>query len=115
MASEVILEKRMADETKTTEKKRKKKEKKKVLEWKVLENIQLSEFEDDKKFGPENFKIVALLGVGSQGRVYLVNLIGTELYYAMKVFKKVDILTNQKVKLIFKIFTQNYSNIQIIK
>ena len=52
----------------------------------------------DIEIGPESFKVISLLGVGSQGRVYLVQLNGTKNYYAMKVFKKDKIINNEKVK-----------------
>jgi hypothetical protein len=50
-----------------------------------------------KDVGAHDYQIVSLLGVGSQGRVYLVKLINSELYFAMKVFKKIRILPNEKV------------------
>ena len=51
----------------------------------------------NEEIGTESFKIVSLLGVGSQGRVYLVQLNDTKNFYAMKVFKKEKIINNEKV------------------
>ena|SRR3990167_767337 len=51
-----------------------------------------------KEIGTQNYKIISLLGVGSQGRVYLVRFNGTENLYAMKVFKKDRVCSNPKVK-----------------
>jgi serine/threonine protein kinase len=50
--------------------------------------------------GADNFEIIKLLGVGSQGKVYLVRLKDTDKYYAMKVFKKQQIIQNEKVLLL---------------
>ena len=50
-----------------------------------------------KEIGTHNYKVVALLGVGSQGRVYLVRLENTGKLYAMKVFLKEEIIDNPKV------------------
>lgn len=50
-----------------------------------------------KEIGPHNYQIVALLGVGAQGRVYLVRLIDTGELYAMKVVLKEQIIDNDKV------------------
>ena len=85
-------------------KKVKKKDKKRVRTIHVDNAYRRSEELESlevEKFGPEDFKIVSLLGVGSQGRVYLVELVGTNIYYAMKVFKKDQILQNEKVNLLF--------------
>ena len=48
--------------------------------------------------GADNFEIIKLLGVGSQGKVYLVRLKDTDRFYAMKVFKKQQIIQNEKVR-----------------
>ena len=50
--------------------------------------------------GPDDFQVVKLLGVGSQGKVYLVRLRNTDSYFAMKVFKKSQIIQNEKVCII---------------
>jgi len=42
--------------------------------------------------GLHSFKILSLLGKGSFGKVLLVQKIGTEEFYAMKVLKKLDLL-----------------------
>lgn len=101
MASNIKEEKRLEEsdgngKVEKKSKKEKKSEKKKNIK---LDSIQhASDIEKEEiKLGPENFKIIALLGVGSQGRVYLVELVGTNSYYAMKVFKKTEILSNHKV------------------
>lgn len=51
-----------------------------------------------KEIGTHNYKIVALLGTGAQGRVYLVRLMETGDLYAMKVFQKEIIIENDKVR-----------------
>jgi hypothetical protein len=50
-----------------------------------------------ENLGSESFQIIKLLGVGSQGKVYLVQLKDTNELYAMKVFKKEDVVANEKV------------------
>lgn len=50
-----------------------------------------------KEIGPHNYEIVALLGVGAQGRVYLVRLVDTKELFAMKVILKEQIIDNDKV------------------
>jgi serine/threonine protein kinase len=45
-----------------------------------------------------NFEVLSLLGVGSQGRVYLVRLKDTQELYAMKVFKIERIVPYAKVQ-----------------
>jgi len=48
------------------------------------------------ELGPNTYRVLALLGVGSQGRVYLVQLKDTEELFAMKVFRKDKIICNTK-------------------
>ena len=50
-----------------------------------------------KEIGVHNYEILSLLGVGAQGRVYLVRLTDTGQLYAMKVFLKEAIIDNAKV------------------
>ena len=59
----------------------------KVNEIKIFDEISL-----------RNYQNVCLLGVGSQGRVYLVRVLHSDQYYAMKVFEKFKLLPNEKVK-----------------
>ena len=54
--------------------------------------------DDPCVIGADNFEIIKLLGVGSQGKVYLVRLKDTDRFYAMKVFKKQQIIQNEKVR-----------------
>ena len=48
--------------------------------------------------GTREYHVETILGVGSQGRVYLVRSTKTNQYYAMKVFRKDKVLPNPKVK-----------------
>eukprot|EP00727_Mastigamoeba_balamuthi_P004389 m51a1_g13949 putative serine threonine protein kinase (88) ;mRNA; r:905792-909478 len=47
---------------------------------------------------PGNFKRLKLLGRGDVGRVYLVQLVGTDRCYAMKVLPKKEMMNRNKVK-----------------
>jgi Protein kinase domain len=47
--------------------------------------------------GPHNFRKLKLLGKGGAGTVYLVNLRGTDLVYAMKELTKEDMIKGDKV------------------
>jgi len=51
-----------------------------------------------KEVGPEDFRILKLIGRGDVGRVYLVNRKGTKHLYAMKVLSKEEMLKRQKVR-----------------
>ena len=51
-----------------------------------------------REIGAENYQVISLLGVGSQGRVYLVRLTSTDQYFALKVFRKDKVLPNEKVR-----------------
>ena len=50
-----------------------------------------------REISAENYQVISLLGVGSQGRVYLVRLTSTDQYFALKVFRKDKVLPNEKV------------------
>ena len=62
---------------------------------KCPEDLDLDEL--GREIGAENYQVISLLGVGSQGRVYLVRLTSTDQYFALKVFRKDKILPNEKV------------------
>ena len=51
-----------------------------------------------REISAENYQVISLLGVGSQGRVYLVRLTSTDQYFALKVFRKDKVLPNEKVR-----------------
>lgn len=69
---------------------------------KKLENGSIPKLPDEdpvqlaKEVNEKDYQIISLLGVGSQGRVYLVRLTDTDQYFAMKVFRKDRILPNAK-------------------
>lgn len=48
--------------------------------------------------GPEDFRVIRLLGKGDVGRVYLVNRKGTKKLYAMKVLLKEEMIKRKKVR-----------------
>mmetsp|Transcript_45239 Transcript_45239/g.73682 ORF Transcript_45239/g.73682 Transcript_45239/m.73682 type:complete len:447 (+) Transcript_45239:144-1484(+) len=48
--------------------------------------------------GPQDFQKIKLLGRGDVGRVYLVNLKGTDKLFAMKALSKAEMLDRNKVK-----------------
>jgi hypothetical protein len=50
-----------------------------------------------KEVGPEDFRVLKLIGKGDVGRVYLVNRKGTKRIYAMKVLSKDEMLKRKKV------------------
>lgn len=69
---------------------------------KLINSSPQKSFEDDietlgREIGAENYQVISLLGVGSQGRVYLVRLTSTDQYFALKVFRKDRVLPNEKV------------------
>lgn len=69
---------------------------------KLINGSPQKTFEDDvdqlgREIKAENYQVISLLGVGSQGRVYLVRLTSTDQYFALKVFKKDKVLPNEKV------------------
>lgn len=52
----------------------------------------------DQQVGPHHFRTLKLLGRGGIGRVFLVQLKGTSLLYAMKVLTKDEMIQRNKVK-----------------
>lgn len=52
----------------------------------------------DQQVGPHHFRTLKLLGRGGIGRVFLVQLRGTSLLYAMKVLTKDEMIQRNKVK-----------------
>jgi len=50
--------------------------------------------------GPDDFRLVRMLGKGDVGRVFLVNLKGTKKLYAMKVLFKEEMLRRKKVRFV---------------
>src|SRR3990167_6392232 len=64
--------------------------------------LKLNELKIFDEISLKNYQNVCLLGVGSQGRVYLVRVLHSDHYYAMKVFEKFKILPNEKVKIFLK-------------
>jgi tRNA A-37 threonylcarbamoyl transferase component Bud32 len=52
----------------------------------------------DQQVGPQHFRRLKLLGRGGIGRVFLVQLKGTSLLYAMKVLTKEEMIQRNKVK-----------------
>jgi hypothetical protein len=61
-------------------------------------------YSDEEKIGPSNFLCHALLGKGSFGEVYLVQMKSNNKYYAMKVLSKDKIMG----KINFIIFYSKY-------
>lgn len=54
--------------------------------------------------GPKDFQKIVMLGKGGVGTVYLVLLKGTEKLFAMKILKKDEMISRNKVRYIFRIF-----------
>lgn len=80
---------------------------------KIVNSSPQKSFEDDidqlgREISTENYQVISLLGVGSQGRVYLVRLTSTDQYFALKVFRKDKVLPNDKVRNKNKIFFAFY-------
>lgn len=48
--------------------------------------------------GPKDFQKIRILGKGGVGRVYLVQLKGTEKLFAMKVLKQEEMISRNKVR-----------------
>ena len=48
--------------------------------------------------GPKDFQKIRILGKGGVGRVYLVQLTGTEKLFAMKVLKQEEMISRNKVR-----------------
>lgn len=53
--------------------------------------------------GPKDFQKIRILGKGGVGRVYLVQLTGTEKLFAMKVLKQEEMISRDKVRTLFSI------------
>ncbi|EFC42025.1 Serine/threonine protein kinase [Naegleria gruberi] len=53
---------------------------------------------DYSKLGVDDFQKLKLIGKGDVGRVYLVLLKGTDLYFAMKILNKEEMISRNKVK-----------------
>eukprot|EP00826_Nyctotherus_ovalis_P055924 TRINITY_DN7481_c0_g1_i1.p1 TRINITY_DN7481_c0_g1~~TRINITY_DN7481_c0_g1_i1.p1 ORF type:complete len:522 (+),score=95.27 TRINITY_DN7481_c0_g1_i1:190-1755(+) len=60
--------------------------------------VESASFAKKEQVGPQNFIAHKLLGKGSFGEVYLVQRIGTEHFYAMKVVKKAKIMSQNLIK-----------------
>lgn len=95
-SSEEIIE--IIKNNNSNNKKKKKKNKSKKHKDKSLESLLETV---KKEIGPQDYQIISLLGVGSQGRVYLVRLNSTNQLFAMKVFSKDRVCSNTKVDLHF--------------
>lgn len=83
-----IVKKNNKEKKKKKNKNKSKKQKDRNLEA-LLETVK-------KEIGPQDYQIISLLGVGSQGRVYLVRLNNTNQLFAMKVFSKDRVCSNTK-------------------
>ena len=53
---------------------------------------------DYSKLGVDDFQKLKLIGKGDVGKVYLVLLKGTDLYFAMKILNKEEMISRNKVK-----------------
>mmetsp|Transcript_19707 Transcript_19707/g.55411 ORF Transcript_19707/g.55411 Transcript_19707/m.55411 type:complete len:402 (+) Transcript_19707:73-1278(+) len=51
-----------------------------------------------KRTGPEDFKLLRMIGRGDVGKVYLVQRRDSEEYYAMKILQKQEMIKRKKVK-----------------
>ena len=66
--------------------------------WVALRQREIELYREGTTLGPEHFRLVTVLGRGDVGRVYLVQLDGTDKLFALKVLTKKDMISRNKVK-----------------
>ena len=66
--------------------------------WVALRQREIELYREGTTLGPEHFRLITVLGRGDVGRVYLVQLDGTDKLFALKVLTKKEMITRNKVK-----------------